>query len=101
MQNKKQKKKRPVLLQRPQPGLPLQLRNYFRMKVIEPLKFVTETDERPSPTSPTYLRPSCVLKPLFQKSLSLICFEGDAATRRNAESPGMRMVMLPFVDLNS
>jgi len=31
---------------------------YLRMKVIEPLKFVTETEERPSPTSPTYFRPS-------------------------------------------
>lgn len=42
-------------------------RDYLRMKVMEPLKFVTETDERPSPTSPTTRRPSpSVLKPLFQ-----------------------------------
>src|SRR5689334_1779577 len=96
-----QNKKRTLLLQRPHSGLAIAMRNYFRKKVIEPLKLVTETEERPSPTSPTYLRPSCVLKPLFQKSLSLICFEGEAATKRKAESPGIRIVMLPFVDLNS
>src|ERR1044071_6665104 len=74
---------------------------YLRKNVICPLKLVTDTDERPSPTSPTYFLPSCVLKLLFQKSFNAIFRIGDAATRRKAELPGIRIVMSPLFDLNS
>src|SRR5215470_5073240 len=74
---------------------------YLRRNVIWPLKLMIDTDDRPSPTSPTILRPSCDLKLLFQKSFNAMRRAGDAASKRNAESPGMRIVMSPLFDLNS
>src|SRR5258705_2130479 len=80
----------------------LESRNYLRMKVMVPLKVVTDTEERPSPTSPTYFLPSpSALKPLFQNGPIAIFLADDAATRRKAESPGIRTVMSRLVELNS
>src|SRR5947207_9473840 len=83
------------------PAKPRLWENYFRRNVMLPLKLVTETEERPSPTSPTNLRPSCVLKLLFQNWPSSIFLVGDAATRLKAELPGIRIVMSPLVERNS
>ena len=53
-----------------------------------PWKFVTVTDARPSPTSPTYLRPSPNdWKRLFQNGPSSIFLVGVAATN---ETPSPR-----------
>src|SRR5258708_5751774 len=56
----------------------LKPRNYLRMKVIVPLNVVTDTEERPSPTSPTYFLPSpSALKPLFQNGPIAIFLADD------------------------
>src|SRR5688500_3924586 len=60
-------------MQRPHSWLATAIaKSYLRKNVIWPVKLVTETDERPSPTSPTILRPSCVFILLFQKSFNAI-----------------------------
>ena len=65
------------------------------MNVIDPLKLITDTDDRPSPTSPITLRPSpVVLKPKL--------IQCDLARRRRSDETKSRITRdangdVPFI----
>src|SRR5712691_10623914 len=72
------------------------------MKEILPRKLVTLTLACELPTSPVTLRPSPTDFMLaFQNGPISNFFVGVQATSEKAESPGIRSVILPWLDLNS